>query len=110
MKGSLAASTVAAIESLIVRGRHSYGKLGRLIAPSEFLAGRLRDGGLASERIVVLPNFVPEEWFIASADDRTSASRPTFLFVGRLLEVKGIRLFLELARDMKLDRRLRRRR
>jgi glycosyltransferase involved in cell wall biosynthesis len=58
----------------------------RLLSPSRFTAQRHRDAGI-DRPITVLPYFVPET---ASAQEGAGHPRPYFLFVGRLVKLKGV--------------------
>jgi glycosyltransferase involved in cell wall biosynthesis len=97
IKGSRAASAIGAAEALLVRTRKLYGRIDAFLSPSRFLAEVMVEGGLPSERMHVIPNFVADEQF-GEPGPRQTADPPTVLFVGRLEEVKGIRLLLEAAR------------
>ncbi len=99
IKGSRAASMVAATEAILVRLRRLYGRVDVFISPSHHLANLMVEGGLPRARIQVIPNFVAEEQFRAG-DRPPWEARPTILFVGRLEEVKGIRVLLDAARSV----------
>ena len=58
----------------------------RLLSPSRFTMRRHVDAGIARP-ISVLPYFVPEP---AAPAGRSPHSRPYFLFVGRLVKLKGV--------------------
>jgi glycosyltransferase involved in cell wall biosynthesis len=92
VKGSLPASAVAAVEAGLARRRGTYHRVDRFIAPSRFMAGVMREGGFDAERISIMPNFLPLEPGTLPAEP---PARRHFLFVGRLEEVKGVRLLLE---------------
>jgi glycosyltransferase involved in cell wall biosynthesis len=64
----------------------------RFIAPSRFMANVMQEGGFEAERISVVPNFLPLEPGALPAEP---PARRHFLFVGRLEEIKGVRLLLE---------------
>jgi glycosyltransferase involved in cell wall biosynthesis len=91
IKGSVPASALAAVETAVARARHSYEQIDALISPSRFLA-ELAARRVPSERVHVLPNFLPVEELPAPvpAADRD----PAVLFAGRLEEVKGLRPLL----------------
>lgn len=102
--GSWGASAAVALEMYVhhvilnVYGKH----LSCVIAPSEFLAGKLIEWGWKG-KVEVIPNFVPLERMRtgpAAADPLrvTRAHVPAVLFVGRLQEEKGIEDFVEAAR------------
>jgi glycosyltransferase involved in cell wall biosynthesis len=96
IKGSRAASAVGAAEALLARTRKLYERIDAFISPSQYLADVMVEGGLPAERMHVIPNFVADEQF---RDDspREVGDPPTVLFVGRLEEVKGVRVLLEAA-------------
>jgi glycosyltransferase involved in cell wall biosynthesis len=97
IKDSRAASVIAATEAILVRARQLYGRVDAFIAPSHHLANMMATGGLPADRIHVLPNFLADEQF--RDDDRQPYhGRPMVLFVGRLEEVKGIRVLLAAAK------------
>jgi glycosyltransferase involved in cell wall biosynthesis len=58
----------------------------RLLSPSRFTMRRHVDAGIARP-MSVLPYFVPEP---AAPSARSPRSRPYFLFVGRLIKLKGV--------------------
>jgi glycosyltransferase involved in cell wall biosynthesis len=96
IKDSRAASVIAATEAVLVRARRLYGRVDAFIAPSHHLANMMMDGGLPRARIHVIPNFLADEQF-RREDRRRRNGRPMALFVGRLEEVKGIRVLLAAA-------------
>jgi glycosyltransferase involved in cell wall biosynthesis len=57
------------------------------------------EGGLPADRMHVIPNFVANDQF-REEPDREATDPPMVLFVGRLEEVKGIRVLLEAARTV----------
>jgi glycosyltransferase involved in cell wall biosynthesis len=86
-RDSLAGSSVAAATAW-VHGRllNTWSsKVDLLIALSEFGAEKLRQAGMAPERIVVKPNFLLPE-----PSPPTTAIRNQFVFVGRLSVEKGL--------------------
>lgn len=64
------------------------GLIDRYIVLTEFAAGRLRDAGIAAERIVVKPNFI--EIPAAVESSRKPFELPYAVFSGRLSREKGI--------------------
>ena len=61
----------------------------RYIAPTEFLRNKYVEGGLPAEKIVTKPHFLP-------FDPQVGEHRGGYgLFVGRLVEEKGVRILLE---------------
>ncbi len=97
IKGSRAASAIAVTEALFVRARRLYGRVDAFIAPSRHLAGLMVEGGLPAKQMHVLPNFVADGQF-CDGDSPVDRRNPTILFVGRLEEVKGVRVLLAAAR------------
>jgi glycosyltransferase involved in cell wall biosynthesis len=98
IKGSRAASAVAATEALLTRVRGIYGRIDAFIAPSRHLAEVMVEGGLPASRMHVIPNFVADEQFREPGLKQLD-NPPTVLFVGRLEEVKGLRVLLAAARE-----------
>jgi glycosyltransferase involved in cell wall biosynthesis len=92
VKGSLPASATAAIEAGVARARGTYRQIDRFIAPSQFMANVMTEGGFDSKSLRVIPNFLQAEPTLPGTE---ASLRNGFLFVGRLEEVKGIRLLLE---------------
>ncbi|MDO8598944.1 MAG: glycosyltransferase, partial [bacterium] len=98
--GSVGASAAVALEMYLhhvilnVYGKH----LSAVIAPSEFLATKLKEWGWKG-RVEVVPNFVG-----VSTPSRSPSpgegEKKTVLFVGRLMEEKGIEDFVEAARRL----------
>lgn len=91
VKGSRAASAIAAIEASLNRLRRQYDKVDRFIAPSAFLRDMLVEGGIPGARIDVVPNPV-------AADDRPpsrSATTRRFVYIGRLAPEKGLLTLLD---------------
>ena len=73
-------------------------EINRLIAPSQFALGKLRDGGLKAP-MQVLPHFVPLPKSGSEAGPHPNGGRPYFLFVGRLEKLKGVQDILPLFAD-----------
>jgi glycosyltransferase involved in cell wall biosynthesis len=97
IKGSRAASAVGAAEALLARTRKLYERIDAFISPSRYLADVMVEGGLPEERMHVIPNFVADEQFREGFPPKVTGT-PIVLFVGRLEEVKGVRVLLEAAR------------
>jgi glycosyltransferase involved in cell wall biosynthesis len=88
VKGSRAASALAAVETSVARARRTYRRLEAAVAPSRFLAD-LATTQIEPGRIHVVPNFLPGARAAAPpvpADGREAV----ILFVGRLDAVKGV--------------------
>jgi glycosyltransferase involved in cell wall biosynthesis len=93
VKGSRAASAVAAVEATVAKARGSYGRIQRFIAPSAFGAEVAVLGGIAPERIDVVPNFLTDDELATAGERDTSA--PVLMYAGRLDATKGIRPLIE---------------
>jgi glycosyltransferase involved in cell wall biosynthesis len=90
-KGSLAASFIAMLVSSWDRMTGVPGKIGRFIAPSAFLCGKLIEGGIDGGRIEVIPNFIDLGRRIEIAEG------DYFLCLGRLSREKGLDLAIRAA-------------
>jgi glycosyltransferase involved in cell wall biosynthesis len=93
IKGSRAASLLAAVEARLARIRRSYQKIDAYVAPSAF-AGRVATAtGIDPATVHVIPNFLPTREMgepVTALDEQ-----PRFFFAGRLEEVKGVREMLD---------------
>ncbi|WP_243058749.1 glycosyltransferase family 4 protein [Nocardioides sp. SR21] len=83
--GSLGASTAAALEVSLHRRLGAYDGLGRLIAPSRFLADTMAAAGVYPDRIRVIPNFT--ELDVPRPTVRASGRA---VYAGRLSSEKGV--------------------
>ncbi len=86
-RGSRALSLVAGAELILTRRRGVLTRnVDRYVAPSAFVADRLRDFGVPAERIMVKPHFV------ADPGERTNAPSASneVIFIGRLAAGKGL--------------------
>jgi glycosyltransferase involved in cell wall biosynthesis len=93
VKGSRAASLLAAVEARAARIRGSYRKIDAYVAPSGF-AGRVAiAAGVDPGAVHVIPNFLPASE-IGDPISELEGS-PRFFFAGRLEEVKGVREMLD---------------
>lgn len=83
--GSLGASALLTIESGVHRLGRAYGPVGVFIAPSEFMATKLRASGPFPDRVRHIPNFV-------DSDAITTRVGPGdgVVYVGRLAREKGV--------------------
>lgn len=84
-RGSLAASALVAVESSLHRTFHSYGHIGKFLAPSEFLAKLLRRADVYPERVQVLRHGFGVDP-VATPGGRDGS----VVFVGRLSPEKGV--------------------
>jgi glycosyltransferase involved in cell wall biosynthesis len=89
IKGSTAASALAAFEAALTRATKSYLKIDAFVCPSKFVGDVAIEAGIPADRIHVIPNFLPDRE-ISGPVERLSEA-PRFLFAGRLEEVKGIK-------------------
>ena len=97
VKGSRAKSALAAHEARSIRRRRLYERIDRIIAPSEFMRGKLLEGGFLAEKVVAMRNFVDGEVSLWASDDfdRTDRESPYLLFFGRLSKEKGVGVLVE---------------
>lgn len=93
IKGSAAASALAAAEARMARVRGTYHKVDAYITPSRFAGEIALRTGIDERKVHVVPNFLPEEEIPAPRD--AAVTEPRFFFAGRLEAVKGIRELLE---------------
>jgi glycosyltransferase involved in cell wall biosynthesis len=91
-KDSLLASGMAAVEAYIHKLMAVNGMVDAFLAPSQFLAQKLGEGGLTGN-VRHLPLFLPDEMFQPRDWDQSY-----ILFFGKLESIKGIFTLLEAAR------------
>ena len=103
IKGSRAASLVGAAEATLARRRNTWERVDRFVAPSEFMASMMAEGGVGAGKVQVVPNFLDAD--SAAADQSARGSH--FLYVGRLEEVKGVRQLIDAVSSSKDPTRLR---
>jgi glycosyltransferase involved in cell wall biosynthesis len=84
-RGSRAQSLVMATTLAAHRG--TWRSVDRFVALTDAIAGHLREYGVPADRIVVRPNSAPDPGPVSPVGDG-------FLFLGRLVEEKGVRLLL----------------
>ncbi|MFH0852799.1 MAG: glycosyltransferase family 4 protein [bacterium] len=90
IKGSLMASVLAAKEMYFHKLFKLYeNNIDLFIAPSQFMADKVREYGVTVKRLEVLPNFLPNRDLPAISDQGYA------LFLGRLAEEKGLETLLE---------------
>jgi glycosyltransferase involved in cell wall biosynthesis len=93
VKSSASASAIAATEAWVARRRGCYEKVQRFIAPSRFAMHVAKLGGVATEKVAHIPNFLPDDEMNINP---ASADRgPNFVYAGRLDETKGVRALLD---------------
>lgn len=88
IKGSLAASTLAASEAALSRIGRKYQKIDAYVCPSAFSGQVATEAGVEPGRLHVVPNFLPDEE--VETPLTALSSDPRFLYAGRLEEVKGL--------------------
>jgi glycosyltransferase involved in cell wall biosynthesis len=88
-RGSHLATGPVTATIAVHRRIQTWDRVGLFVAPSEFLRGKLVNGGLPSERVVVKPNFVP------TPESIRIGVGEHFLYLGRLSHEKGVDQLLE---------------
>jgi glycosyltransferase involved in cell wall biosynthesis len=96
IKGSTAASGLAAVEARLARTRGTYHHVNAYITPSRFAGDVAIRTGISDRKIHVIPNFLPTDEIPESRV--RGETQPRFLFAGRLEAVKGVRELLEVYR------------
>ncbi|OXN00010.1 glycosyltransferase [Bifidobacterium vansinderenii] len=93
VKGSKAKSGLAFLEAVFLKYHHSYDKIDKIIAPSQFMKSKLDEGGY-SDRTVALQNFLTKSQMsmarMVANTNKFDTVEPYFLFFGRLSKEKGI--------------------
>ena len=97
VKGSTAKSGMAFAEAEFLRATGAYGKIDRIIAPSEFMRAKLIEGGFPPEQVVRMQNFAKDEVLASARNgaDRTDWENPYLLFFGRLSKEKGVDVLID---------------
>jgi glycosyltransferase involved in cell wall biosynthesis len=98
-RNSLSASFASALTMTAHRAVGTWDEVTTLIAPTEFLRGRLMAGGVRSEQIRVRSNHVKDP----GRRVESPAASTTVLYVGRLSYEKGTDLLLEAWRGAATD-------
>ncbi len=91
--GSLVKSALAATGSYLYQLMNPYGKVSRLISPSQFLSGKMREMGYRNDNLVVLHNFFSPDKNLAETE-----KDPYVLYFGRLSKIKGVSTLLQAAK------------
>lgn len=99
VKNSFAKSSINVIEGYIHKWRKSYDAIDKIITPSEFYKRKFEEFGIASERVVHIPNFLETEKPIINIKED---NRTYYLYFGRLSEEKGIFSLLHAFRELSL--------
>lgn len=98
MKGSLAASSIAWVEACKWNRDKLSACTDMFICPSEFMAGKMRQGGFPAEKIVTLNNFMAPAIWEKSVQREVNTSRDDYYcYIGRLSEEKGVETLLKAA-------------
>lgn len=105
MKGSLAASAIAWMESMRWNKKYIQRWVDSIISPSRFLADLMKKGKFESDKITVLPNFLDLKSEATHAITPAPQREDYYCYVGRLSEEKGVRTLLKVAATM--DREIR---
>ncbi len=98
-KSSFAASCAASLEALYFSIFGLRKKIDFFIAPSKFLEGQLKSMGAKLNNVRYVPNYVEDRPYFENSADY-------YVFLGRLVEEKGIHTLLEAAannRDKRLE-------
>lgn len=97
VKNSRAKSILAAVEAHFLRMHGSYEKVDRIIAPSDYMRGKLIEGGFPMSHVVTMQNFAKDELRdqALSDCDTTDRTTPYFLYFGRISWEKGIDFLIE---------------
>lgn len=98
-RGSVTGSAAVAFESWLHRRTGAYDPVDVLISPSRYLRDRLVDGGIAPERVEVIPNFV-------HAGPPPSEPGEGVLYAGRLAREKGVDVLIRAVAGTSLQLRI----
>lgn len=95
VRGSLGASSIVAVESLLHRRLNTYRKyLDKVVVPSRFFMEKFIEWGWPRDKFVHIPNYVDASQF--EPDFRPGAY---FLYFGRLAPEKGVATLLRAAKQ-----------
>ncbi|USN53336.1 MAG: glycosyltransferase [Candidatus Nomurabacteria bacterium] len=96
IKHSFAASLLCALEMYLHKTLRVYEKyVDVFIAPSQFMADKVREYGVQAKRVEVLANFMPQR------DLPSSQEKGYALFFGRLAKEKGVDVLIDAWRELK---------
>ncbi len=96
MKNSILKSIVAMNEAYINNFIKSYNYIDKFICPSRFYVEKLKQFGINNEKLIYIPNFINEEEYEYSIYEEDY-----FLFVGRIIEEKGIEMLIDAMKNIK---------
>jgi glycosyltransferase involved in cell wall biosynthesis len=91
-EGSIAASSLNALELTVHTATKAYSPVNLFLAPSRFLLGKMTEGGVYPDRLRLLPNFVD-----ASGISQKTQAGGGVVYAGRLSKEKGIDVLIEAA-------------
>ena len=97
MKGSLAASLLAYIESKKWNRAWIERHVDAFACPSSFIAGKMQQGGFDAKKLNVICNFVDPAKYEIFKLQNESEREDSYLYVGRLSQEKGVKTLLEVA-------------
>ena len=97
-RGSLSASVVVAVESMIHHRTNAYGPVDAFICPSHFMADVMSDAGIDADRLHRIPHFS----LASEIDQDAELDQPKtgVVFAGRLSSEKGVATLIEAAHLM----------
>ena len=100
MKGSLAASAIAWMETLKWNRKQLERHVDAFICPSQFMAQKMEQGGFDPAKLHVLCNFVDPVKMQSFESFPIDEREPYYCYVGRLSQEKGIATLLEVAQSL----------
>lgn len=95
VKGSAAKSGMATLEAEFLKRTGAYRKIDRIVCPSNFLEGKMAEGGFPTGQLAWMPNFIPDGT-LAEIDEAPAPEIqvPYLLYFGRLSAEKGVDVLL----------------
>lgn len=94
-KGSISASSVAALETIIHKLTGIYDLVDLFIAPSKFLKNKFIEHGFKTDKLVHLNHFID-----FTVIEGNVPSDDYYLFVGRITEEKGVKTLIDAALEV----------
>lgn len=97
IRSSYVKSALVAMESAVARARGSYKRIDAVVAPSYYMAKKLIEGGVPSDKVEVIHNYVSPGLLARAAmsPHQHDNREPYFLFFGRLSREKGVDVLIE---------------